>query len=89
MFRPPIHYSQYQESTLKPKHWKWFDFADDIFKSIFLNVNYRTWIQISLKFVHTGPSGIKSSMVQIMPKRRSDKPKPEEMTTPVYRRIYA
>ena len=51
--------------------------ADDIFKYIFLNENYRIPIQISLKFVPRGPIDSKTAMVQVMAWRRTgDKPLP-------------
>ena len=55
-------------------------FANDIFKSILLNENIFTSIQISLKFVPNGPIGNKSALVQVMAWHRADdKPLPEPM----------
>ena len=53
------------------------NFADDIFKCIFWNENYRILIQILLKFVPKGPIDNKSALVQVMVWRRiGDKPLP-------------
>ena len=41
-------------------------FADNIFKCIFLNEKFCTWIQISLKFVFKVPIDNKSALVQVM-----------------------
>ena len=50
-------------------------FADDIFKCIFMNEKFSILIQISLKFVPTGPIENKPAVVQIMAWRRTgDKP---------------
>ena len=40
--------------------------ADDIFKCIFLNENYRNLIQISLKFVPRTPIDNTPALVQVM-----------------------
>ena len=57
-------------------------FADDIFKCIFLNENFRIHIQISLKFVPKGPNNNIPALVQIMVWRRpGDKPSSEPMLT--------
>ena len=54
--------------------------ADDIFKCIFLNENFRISIKISLKFVPKVPIDNKSALVQVMAWRRTgDKPLPEPM----------
>ena len=54
--------------------------ADDIFKCIFLNQNYRILIQISLKCVPRSQIDNKPAMVQVMAWRRTgDKPLPEPM----------
>ena len=54
--------------------------ADDIFKCIFLNENYRNPIQISLKFVPRIPIDNKPALVQVMAWRRTGaKPLPELM----------
>ena len=54
--------------------------ADDIFKCIFLNQNYRILIQISLKFVPRSPIDNKPALVQVMAWRRTgDKSLPEPM----------
>ena len=56
--------------------------ADDIFKCIFLNENYKIPIQISLKLVPSSPIDNKSSLVQVMACRQTgDKPLPESMMT--------
>ena len=63
--------------------------ADDNFKCISLNENYRIPIYISLKFFPKGPIDNKPALVQVMAWRRTgDKPLPELMLT-VYWRIYA
>ena len=55
-------------------------FADDIFKSIFLNENRWISIKISLKFVPKGPINNIPALVQIMAWRRpGDKPSSEPM----------
>ena len=56
-------------------------FADNIFKHIFLNIKVRILVQISLKFVPKGPiDNNKSAMVQIMAWcRTGNKPLPEPM----------
>ena len=41
-------------------------FADDIFKCIFLNENVWIWIKISMKFISKGPIYNISALVQIM-----------------------
>ena len=57
-------------------------FADDIFKSIFMNEKFCIFIGISLKFVPKGPIVNKSALVQVMAWRRTgDKPLPEPMMT--------
>ena len=45
--------------------------ADDMFKRIVLNENVRFFIQISLKFVPTGPIDNQSALVQVMAWRRT------------------
>ena len=45
-------------------------FADDSFTFIFMNVNFLISIQISLKFVSTGPIDNKPALVQVMACRR-------------------
>ena len=63
--------------------------ADDIFKCIFLNENFRISIQISLKFVPKGPIDNKSALVQVMAAMN----RPQTITwsndDPVYRCIYS
>ena len=55
-------------------------FADDIFKCIFVNENVWIPIEISLKFVPTGPINNIPALVQIMAWRRAgDKPLSEPM----------
>ena len=57
-------------------------FTDDIFNFIFLNENILILIQISLKFVPTGPINYIPALVQIMAWRRpGDKPLSESMLT--------
>ena len=57
-------------------------FADDIFKSIFLNENVRILVQISLKFVPRDSNDNKSALDQAMAWRRTgDKPLPDQMLT--------
>ena len=57
-------------------------FADNIFKSIFLNKNGRILIQISLKFVPRSSNDNKSALVQVMAWRQTgDKPLSEQMLT--------
>ena len=64
-------------------------FADDTFKRIFLNENFRISIKISLKFVPKRPINNNPALVQIMAWRRSgDKPLSEQWWS-VYWRIYA
>ena len=56
--------------------------ADDIFKCIFLNENFRISIRISLKFVPKVPIDNKPALVPVMAWRRTgDKPLPEPMLT--------
>ena len=53
------------------------NFADDIFKHIFLNENVRISIKISHKFAHKGPIDSKSALIQETAWRRTgDKPLP-------------
>ena len=57
-------------------------FADDNYKCIFWNENYRVPIQISLQFVRRSPIDKKPTLVQVMTCRRTgDKPLPELMLT--------
>ena len=49
-------------NTLRPRQ-NGRDFADDIFKCIFLNENVRILIKISLKFVSMGPINNISALV--------------------------
>ena len=54
--------------------------ADEIFKRIFLNENFRISIKISLKFVPKGPIDNKSALVQVMAWHwTGDKSLPEAM----------
>ena len=54
------------------------NFADDIFKCIFLNEKFSISIQISLKFVSRGPIDNKPALVQVMAWRRTgNKPLPK------------
>ena len=55
--------------TLKPRQ-KGRRFADDTFKSIFLNENFRISIKISPKVVPEGPINNIPALVQIMAWRR-------------------
>ena len=66
-------------NTLRPRQ-NGRHFADDIFKSIFLNKNVWIPIKISLKFVPKGPINNIPALVQIMDWRRpGDKPLSEPM----------
>ena len=66
-------------NTLRPRQ-NGRRFADDTFKSIFLNEDDRISITISLKFVPKGPINSIPALVQIMAWRRSgDKPLSEPM----------
>ena len=61
-------------NTLSPRQ-NGRNFADDIFKRIFLNENVRISIEMSLKFAPKGPFNNISALVQIMAWRRTgDKP---------------
>ena len=65
--------------TLRPRQ-NGRHFADDSFKCIFLNENFRIWNKISLKFVLKGPINHIPAVVQIMAWRRPrDKPLSELM----------
>ena len=57
-------------NTLRPKQNE-RNFADDIFKCIFLNENVWISSKISLKFVPKGPNNNIPALVQIMAWRRS------------------
>ena len=66
-------------NTLRPKQ-NGRNFADDIFKCIFLNINELISLKISLKFVLKGPINNIPALVQIMAWRRpGDKPLFEPM----------
>ena len=66
-------------NTLRPRQ-NGRRFTDDTFKCIFLNVNIRISIKISLKFVPKGQINNIPALVQIMAWRRSgDKPLSEPM----------
>ena len=56
-------------NTLRPRQ-NGRHFADNTFKHIFLNENFRIPIKISLKFVPKGPINNISALVQIMAWRR-------------------
>ena len=57
--------------------------TDDIFKCIFLNVNYIILFQISLEIVSGSPIENKPALVQVMAWHRiGDKPLPEPRLTP-------
>ena len=64
-------------------------FTDDIFKSIFLNENIRTLIQIPLKFVPWGPIDNKSALVQVMVVTHRRQAITWINADPVHSRIYA
>ena len=68
-------------NTLRPRqHCR--NFADDIFKGIFLNENVWILIKISLKFVPKGPINNIPALVQMMAWRRiGDKPLSEPKVT--------
>ena len=56
--------------------------ADNIFKCIFLNQNYKIPTQITLKFVSVSPIVNKPTLIQVMAWRRiSAKPLPDCMMT--------
>ena len=56
--------------------------ADDNFKNIFLNENYKIPIRFSLEFVPSSPIDNKPALVQVMAWRQTgDKPLPEPMLT--------
>ena len=66
-------------NTLRPRQNR-CHFADDIFKSIFLNENARISLKISLKFVPKVGINNTPALVQIMASRRpGDKPLSEPM----------
>ena len=66
-------------NTLRPKQ-NGRQFPDDIFKRIFLNQTVRIPINISLEFIHKGPSNNIPALVQIMAWRRpGNKPLSETM----------
>ena len=70
---------QFTFNTLRPRP-NGRHFADDIFKSIFLNENVWIPIKIPLKFVPKGPVNNIPALVQIMAWRRpGDKPLSEPM----------
>ena len=73
-------FAQWEElNTLRPRQND-RHFADDSFKSIFLNENFRLWNKISLKFVPNGPINNIPALVEIMAWRRpGDKPLSEPM----------
>ena len=75
---PPVLY-HITLNTLRPRQ-NGRHFADDIFKSIFLNENVWIPITISLKFVPKGPINNIPALVQIMAWRRpGDKPLSDPM----------
>ena len=77
----PDMYARYvcSVNTLKPRQ-NGRHFPDDIFKPIYLEENARISIQISLKFVPSGPVDNESALVQVMAWRRTgDRPLPESM----------
>ena len=60
------------------------DFADDIFKCIFINKNVQISFKISLKFVVKDPIDNIPALVQIMAwRRKGDKPLSEPMMSQV------
>ena len=73
---PKVEVWRYMEygSTLRPRQ-SCRHFADDIFKCIFLNENFRISNKISLKFVPRGPISNIQAFVQLIAWRRpGDKP---------------
>ena len=69
----------YLINTLRPRQND-RHFADDVFKSIFLNENVWIMLKISLKFVPKGPINNNPLLVHIMAWRRpGDKPLSESM----------
>ena len=76
---PPYANLKCKINTLRPIRDR-RDFADDIFKCVFLNENERISPRISLKFVPKGPINNNPALVQIMAWRRpGDKPLSESM----------
>ena len=74
-------------NTLRPRQ-NGRDFADDIFKRIFLNENVLISLKISLKFVPKGLINNIPALVQIMACRRpGDKPLSEPMLVKLPTRI--
>ena len=74
-------------NTLRPTQ-NGRNFADDTFKHIFLNKNVTIPIEISLKFVSTGPINKTQALVQIMAWRRPGvKPLSEPMMVSLPMRI--
>ena len=74
-----ILYSKHELNTLRPRQ-NGRHFPDDIFKWIFLNENARISINISLKFVPSGPISNIPTLVQVMAWcRPGDKPLSEPM----------
>ena len=73
------HGAVYQFNTLSPRQ-NGRHFPDDIFKWIFLNENVRISINMSLKFVLSGPISNIPTLVQVIAWRRpGDKPLSEPM----------
>ena len=65
------------------------NFADNIFKFIFLIEKFCILIQISLKFVPKGPNDNKWALVQVMAWRQiGNKPLPDPNADPVHWLIY-
>ena len=78
-FRGPLLLTWFNFNTLRPRE-NVRDFADDNFKCIFLNENYKIPIRISLKFVPGSPIDNIPALVRIMAWRRpGDKPLSELM----------
>ena len=76
----PIHHGFRSLSTLMPRQ-NGRQFADGIFKCLFLSENVYISIKTSLKFVPKGPIDNMTALVQIMAWRRTgDKPISEPMT---------
>ena len=70
------------EITLPPSGQNGCDFADDIFRCIFVNEKFWILIKISLKCVPRGPIDNNQTLVQIMTWRWiGNKPLPEPMLT--------
>ena len=74
--------TRYFNSSLPGQNGR--NFADDVFKCIFVNEKFCISIEISLKFVPQGPVDNNPALVEIMAWCRiGDKPLSEQMLTPL------